>query len=71
LIGAGAIGSEFAYFYNALGTKVTLVEFMPAIVPVEDEEVSKELERNFRKQGITVLTILQLKKWKMQEVVVK
>ncbi len=56
IIGAGAIGSEFAYFYNAIGTKVTLVEFMPNIVPVEDEEVSKELEKNFKKQGITVLT---------------
>ena len=56
VVGAGAIGSEFAYFYNAIGTKVTLVEFMPAIVPVEDEEVSKELDRNFRKQGITVMT---------------
>src|SRR5438128_6384684 len=44
VVGSGAIGSEFAYFYNALGTKVTLVEFMPTIVPVEDEEVSKALE---------------------------
>jgi len=56
IVGSGAIGSEFAYFYNTLGTKVTLVEFMPAIVPVEDEEVSKQLERSFRKQGITVMT---------------
>jgi len=56
IVGAGAIGSEFAYFYNAIGTKVTLVEFMPAIVPVEDDEVSKELEKNFKKQGINVLT---------------
>src|SRR5207253_3574826 len=52
VVGSGAIGSEFAYFYNALGTKVTLVEFMPTIVPVEDEEVSKALERAFKKAGI-------------------
>jgi dihydrolipoamide dehydrogenase len=44
VVGSGAIGSEFAYFYNSLGTKVTLVEFLPAIVPVEDEEVSKQLK---------------------------
>ena len=56
VVGSGAIGSEFAYFYNALGTKVTLVEFLPFIVPVEDEEVSKQLERNFKKAGITVMT---------------
>src|SRR5271170_2053488 len=55
IVGSGAIGSEFAYFYNALGTKVTLVEFMPNIVPVEDEEVSKQLERSFKKAGITVM----------------
>lgn len=55
VVGAGAIGAEFAYFYNSLGTKVTVVEFLPNLVPVEDEEVSKELERNFRKQGITSL----------------
>ncbi len=56
IVGAGAIGCEFAYFYNAMGTKVTLVEFMPAIVPVEDEEISKELEKSYKKQGIAVLT---------------
>ena len=55
IVGSGAIGSEFAYFYNALGTKVTLVEFMPNVVPVEDEEVSKALERSFKKAGITVM----------------
>src|SRR6185369_2072267 len=55
IVGSGAIGSEFAYFYNTLGTKVTLVEFMSAIVPVEDEEISKQLERSFKKQGITVM----------------
>lgn len=56
VVGSGAIGSEFAYFYNAIGTKVTLVEFLPNIVPVEDEEVSKQLERSFKKQGIEVMT---------------
>jgi dihydrolipoamide dehydrogenase len=55
VVGAGAIGVEFAYFYNSIGTKVTIVEFMPNLVPVEDEEISKELERNFRKQGIATL----------------
>jgi dihydrolipoamide dehydrogenase len=55
VVGSGAIGSEFAYFYNAIGTKVTLVEFMPNIVPVEDEEVSKQLEKSFKKQGIDVM----------------
>lgn len=56
VVGSGAIGSEFAYFYNALGTKVTLVEFMPNVVPVEDEEVSKQLERSFKKAGMKVMT---------------
>ncbi len=56
VVGSGAIGSEFAYFYAAMGTKVTLVEFLPSIVPVEDEEVSKQLERSFKKIGIEVMT---------------
>jgi dihydrolipoamide dehydrogenase len=56
VVGSGAIGSEFAYFYNAIGTKVTLVEFMPNIVPVEDEEVSRQLERSFKKAGMKVMT---------------
>jgi dihydrolipoamide dehydrogenase len=56
VVGAGAIGVEFAYFYNSIGTKVTVVEFMDRLVPVEDEDVSKELARNFRKQGIEVMT---------------
>jgi len=56
VVGSGAIGSEFAYFYNAVGTKVTLVEFLPNVVPLEDEEVSKTLERSFKKAGITVMT---------------
>lgn len=56
VVGSGAIGSEFAYFYQAMGTKVTLVEFLPGIVPLEDEEVSKQLERSFKKMGMTVMT---------------
>ena len=56
IVGSGAIGVEFAYFYNAMGTKVTIVEYMPRIVPVEDEEVSKQLERSFKKSGIKIIT---------------
>jgi dihydrolipoamide dehydrogenase len=56
VVGSGAIGVEFADFYNSMGTKVTVVEFMPRIVPVEDEDISKELEKQFKKKGITVMT---------------
>jgi dihydrolipoamide dehydrogenase len=56
VVGSGAIGSEFANFYNSIGTKVTLVEFLPNIVPIEDEEVSKQLERSFKKAGMNILT---------------
>jgi dihydrolipoamide dehydrogenase len=56
VVGSGAIGSEFANFYQSLGTSVTLVEFLPRIVPVEDEEVSKQLERSFKKTGMKVMT---------------
>lgn len=56
VVGSGAIGSEFAHFYNAMGTKIILVEFMPTLVPLEDEEVSKQLERSFKKSGMTILT---------------
>lgn len=56
VVGSGAIGTEFAYFYHSIGVKVTLVEFMPRIVPVEDEDVSKELEKQFKKIGIEVMT---------------
>ncbi len=55
VVGSGAIGTEFAYFYNSMGTKVTIVEFLPRIVPVEDEDISKELEKNFKKQGIEIM----------------
>ncbi len=56
ICGSGAIGSEFAYFYNSMGTKITMVEFMPRLVPVEDEDISKELEKQFKKQGMTIMT---------------
>lgn len=56
IVGSGAIGSEFAYFYNTIGTRVTLVEFLDNIVPLEDEEVSKQLAKSFKKIGIDVYT---------------
>ncbi|MEN8826834.1 MAG: dihydrolipoyl dehydrogenase [Flavobacteriales bacterium] len=56
VVGSGAIGVEFAYFYNAMGTEVTIVEYMPNIVPVEDIDVSKQLEKSFKKQGIKIMT---------------
>ena len=56
VVGSGAIGVEFAYFYATMGTKVTIVEFLPNIVPVEDEEVSKQLEKSFKKTGIEIMT---------------
>jgi len=56
VVGSGAIGVEFAYFYATMGTKVTVVEFLPNIVPVEDEDVSKQLEKSFKKVGIEIMT---------------
>lgn len=56
VVGSGAIGIEFAYFYNAMGTEVTVVEYLDRIIPVEDEEVSKQLERSFKKAGINIMT---------------
>jgi dihydrolipoamide dehydrogenase len=56
VVGSGAIGSEFAYFYKSIGTEVTLIELLPNVVPLEDEEVSKQLERSFKKAGIKVMT---------------
>ncbi len=56
IVGSGAIGVEFAYFYNAIGTKVTIVEYLDNIVPVEDEDISKQLLRSFKKSGINVMT---------------
>ncbi len=62
VIGAGAIGIEFAYFYNVLGTKVTVVEMMENILPVEDKEVSETLEKNFKKRGIEIYTSTKVEK---------
>ncbi|MGN6567069.1 MAG: dihydrolipoyl dehydrogenase [Flavipsychrobacter sp.] len=62
VVGSGAIGVEFAYFYNSMGTKVTVVEFMPRIVPVEDEDISKELEKIYKKKGITIMTNASVEK---------
>jgi len=56
IVGSGAIGVEFAYFYNSMGTEVTVVEFLPNIVPLEDEEVSKQFERSLKKSKIKVMT---------------
>jgi dihydrolipoamide dehydrogenase len=56
VVGSGAIGVEFAYFYNAIGTEVTIVEYLSNIVPVEDEDVSKQLEKSFKKSGINIMT---------------
>lgn len=55
IVGSGAIGCEFAYFYNSMGTKVTIVEFMPNIVPIEDEDISKQLARSFKKSGMSIM----------------
>jgi dihydrolipoamide dehydrogenase len=62
IVGSGAIGVEFAYFYNSMGTKVTIVEFLPRIVPVEDEDISKELEKQYKRQGITIHTNAEVTK---------
>ena len=56
VVGSGAIGVEFAHFYNSMGTDVTIVEFMPNIVPVEDEDISKQMERSLKKSGINIMT---------------
>jgi len=62
VVGSGAIGVEFAYFYHSMGTKVTIVEFMPRIVPVEDEDISKELEKIYKKKGIDIMTNANVEK---------
>ena len=62
VVGSGAIGIEFAYFYNAMGTEVTVVEFLPNVVPVEDEEISKQLERSLKKAGIKIMTSAEVTK---------
>ena len=56
VVGSGAIGVEFAHFYNSMGTEVTIVEFMPNVVPVEDEDISKQMERSLKKSGINIMT---------------
>ena len=56
IVGSGAIGIEFAYFYNSIGSDVTVIEYMPNIVPLEDVDVSKELEKSFKKKGIKIMT---------------
>jgi dihydrolipoamide dehydrogenase len=62
VVGSGAIGIEFAYFYNSMGTEVTVVEFLPNVVPVEDEEISKQLERSFKKSGVKIMTSSEVTK---------
>ncbi|RNL90708.1 dihydrolipoyl dehydrogenase [Sinomicrobium pectinilyticum] len=62
VVGSGAIGIEFAYFYNTMGTEVTVVEYLPNIVPVEDEDVSKQLERSFKKAGVKIMTSAEVTK---------
>lgn len=62
VVGSGAIGVEFAHFYNAMGTEVTIVEFMPNIVPVEDEDISKQFERSLKKSGIKIMTNASVEK---------
>jgi dihydrolipoamide dehydrogenase len=56
VVGSGAIGVEFAHFYNAMGTQVTVVEYLPNVVPLEDEDISKQFEKSLKKSGITVMT---------------
>lgn len=62
VVGSGAIGIEFAHFYNAMGTDVTVVEYLPNIVPVEDEDISKQLERSFKKAGVKIMTSSEVTK---------
>ncbi len=62
VVGSGAIGVEFAHFYNSMGTDVTIVEFMPNIVPVEDEDISKQFERSLKKAGIKIMTNASVEK---------
>ena len=62
VVGSGAIGSEFAFFYNSLGVNVTLIELLPNILPIEDEESSKQIERSFRKQGLKLMTEASVEK---------
>ena len=61
VVGSGAIGIEFAYFYNSMGTEVTIIEYLDRIVPLEDKEISKQLERSFKKSGIKIMTGTEVK----------
>jgi dihydrolipoamide dehydrogenase len=56
VVGSGAIGAEFAFFYQSMGTKVTMIELLPNILPIEDEDVSKQMERSLKKTGMTIMT---------------
>jgi dihydrolipoamide dehydrogenase len=71
VIGAGAVGVEFASIFRSFGTEVTILEFLPRVVPVEDEEVSKELARLFKKRGIDVNTGAKVEKVEKTETGVK
>ena len=62
IVGSGAIGVEFAYFYHSIGTEVTIVEFLDRVVPIEDEEVSKQLERTYKKAGMKIMTSSEVTK---------
>ena len=62
VVGSGAIGVEFAHFYNSMGTDVTIVEYMPNIVPVEDEDISKQMERSMKKAGVKIMTNASVEK---------
>jgi dihydrolipoamide dehydrogenase len=64
VIGAGAVGVEFASIFRSFGTEVTILEFLPRMVPVEDEEISKELTRLFKKRGIDVNTAPRWRRWR-------
>ena len=67
IVGSGAIGSEFAWIYSTLGVKVTVVEYMPQLMPLEDEEVARAMERAFRKQRIGVMTSTTVKQVSVED----
>ena len=67
IVGSGAIGIEFAFFYNSMGSNVTIIEYLDRIVPVEDREISRELEKNLKKKGINILTSTEVKKAEMTD----
>src|SRR5262249_12524307 len=71
VVGAGAVGAEFASIFNHVGSQVTLIEFMPRVLPIEDDESSKELEKHFRRRKIEVLTNTKLEKVEITETGVK